>query len=297
MSDIYYVYYYLRSQDSSTAKAGTPYYVGEGKGNRIKDTSHNVKVPKNPECRIKIAENLTKELAQAIEILHISIWGRKDIGNGILHNRTSGGDGVKGHSDQTREKMRNAKLGRTFTMSESHKEAISQSRMGHEVTEETREKIRKKRALQMISPHSEETKQKLSKMRTGSNNPMFGKKHSPEIIEKIIEAGRNRVVSEETRKKISDKNTGKISSLKGKTRPKEVIEKILATKAEKKRQNPDKIIKRLPLSEETKRKIGDANRDRKLPPISDETREKLRQAALRHYASTKIEITDMDLEE
>lgn len=40
--------------------------------------------------------------------------------------------------------------------------------------------------------HTEETKRKLSEMRAGERNPFFGRKHSPESIERIREAGRGR---------------------------------------------------------------------------------------------------------
>ena len=90
------------------------------------------------------------------------------------------------------DKMSDAKKGRRYTMSEKHKKAISRSRIGHTVTEETREKIRIKRASQTVAPHSADAKHKISKKNSGTGNGMFGKKHSPEIIEKIREAGRLR---------------------------------------------------------------------------------------------------------
>ena len=260
----HYVYYYLRSQDTETARAGTPYYVGEGKGTRIKDKSHNVIVPQDETFRVKIAENLTKEQAQSIEILHITLWGRKDLGTGILHNKTAGGDGVTGHSDETRQKMREKKLGRKFTMSEAHKAAISKSRMGHAVSEETREKIREKRKNQVIPKHSEETKQRMSEMRMGENNPMYGKEFSEEHRRRLSESKKGIIFSEERRRNISESLKGKPSPTKGKPRPPEVIAKILETKKRKKLENPDVVVRRKPLSEETKRKIGEANRLRSI---------------------------------
>lgn len=54
----------------------------------------------------------------------------------------------------------------------------------------------------------------------GSNNSMFGKKHSEDTIKKMKEKSIGRCVSEETRKKISESNRGRPSNKKGTTNPK-----------------------------------------------------------------------------
>lgn len=102
----YYVYYYLREQDSQRAKAGTPYYVGKGRCNRI-HAKHRIGRPKRRDLRIKIAENLTSYQASQIEVLHIAIWGRVSNNTGILHNLTDGGDGVSGYkwTEEVRHKV------------------------------------------------------------------------------------------------------------------------------------------------------------------------------------------------
>jgi hypothetical protein len=110
-SHIYYVYYYLRSVDSKVAKAGTPYYVGKGKGNRYLQDHKHIPVPKSMSNIIKVAENLTNDMAKNIEILHIAIHGRIDIGTGILRNRTKGGDGCKEPNAESRIKMGHARGG------------------------------------------------------------------------------------------------------------------------------------------------------------------------------------------
>ena len=94
-NNTYYIYAYLRSKDSDTAKAGTPYYIGKGKGRRAWDKSHVVPVPSNKVLIVILENNLTEVGSLALERRYIAWFGRKDLKTGILLNKTAGGDGTQ----------------------------------------------------------------------------------------------------------------------------------------------------------------------------------------------------------
>jgi len=143
----FYTYAYLR-------KDGTPYYIGKGRDRRAFDKNHTVFVP--PEERILfLKKNLLEEEAYQHEIYMIAILGRKDLGTGILRNKTNGGDGVRG-----------------VLVTEEQRRYTSERQLG----EKNHFYGRK---------HTFETRRKMSEAQTGEKHAMFGRKHRLESREKI----------------------------------------------------------------------------------------------------------------
>jgi hypothetical protein len=87
---IYYVYAYLRKKDN------TPYYIGKGRGRRAFDKRHAISVPNDKSKIVFYQIGLTENDAFKLERAYIKLFGRKDIGTGILRN-LSDGDGVAGY--------------------------------------------------------------------------------------------------------------------------------------------------------------------------------------------------------
>jgi len=99
----FYTYAFLREDR-------TPYYIGKGTGRRIYSTNRTIKPPKDKSRTIFLKQNLTEEESFRHEIYMIAVLGRKDLGTGILINRTNGGEGSSGcvPSEQSRKKISEA---------------------------------------------------------------------------------------------------------------------------------------------------------------------------------------------
>jgi len=214
---MYYTYAYLREDK-------TPYYIGKGKGKRIYSTTRALKLPKDKSRIILLKQNLTEEEAFRHEIYMIALFGRKDLGTGILRNLTDGGEGASGRilTEETKKKIGEANKGKT--LSEENKRKISG--INHYLYGKT---------------HSEETRKKVSEALQGEKNHFYGKTHSEETIRKISEAKKN--PSKETRRKMSEAKKGRTAS-------------------EETRKKLSKAHKGKTLSEEHRRKMSESAKER-----------------------------------
>ena len=200
MEKTYYTYAYLREDM-------TPYYVGKGRGTRAYRRDRvGVKPPNNKDRILILKKDITEEEAFRHEIYMISVFGRKDLGTGILHNRTNGGDGGSGiifseetkrkiserqtcegnsfygrtHSSETIERMRVIKTGKV--QSQETRDKISAAKIGTPLSKETIEKIRNANLGKTIP---QKVRDKISKSLRGDKHYMFGKSLPQETKDKI----------------------------------------------------------------------------------------------------------------
>ena len=116
-----------------------PIYVGKGKENRYRDHFNNKTRLGNFLCKrlreglrlvpdITYFENEKEALDYEIEL--ISFYGRDDTGTGTLFNLTEGGEGISGliHTEETRQKIRDAILGKTLSVETKRK--MSEAKLG-----------------------------------------------------------------------------------------------------------------------------------------------------------------------
>jgi hypothetical protein len=194
MKNQYYTYAYLRED-------GTPYYIGKGKGYRLRyKHRQGIKVP--PLERVLVLKkNLTEEQAFRHEIYMIAVLGRKDLGTGILRNLTSGGEGSSGWnpSVEWREEARQRQLGRkhSYESIEKRRQKLQGMKRGPETIQKQKENCFRPSGYFWITdgvsekwvepetiipkdwdkgrkPTSEETRKVMSDRFSGKGNPMFG---------------------------------------------------------------------------------------------------------------------------
>ena len=166
----FYTYAYLREDR-------TPYYIGKGSGRRVYSNKGRPCKKPTKDKIIFLKQNLTEEEAFKHEIYMIAVFGRIDLGTGILHNMTNGGEGGSGRvlSEETRRKLSDANRGKNHP------------NYGKTTSLETKAKMSASKKNM-----SDETRAKYSAANAGENHPFYGKTHSPETRAKYSAARKGR---------------------------------------------------------------------------------------------------------
>ena len=176
-----------------------PFYIGIGsdekylRANSNKNRNlHWLNIVSKTEYEVEILfEHDDYEFIKEKEIEFIKLYGRQDSLKGTLCNLTDGGDGCLGliHSDDSKLKM-------------------SIPNKGKIISKEQRDKVSLVHKGKILS---DEHKNKISLANSGVNNPMYGKKFSPEHIKKKIDSSKKGELS--SKSKLSNKDVLSIREL------------------------------------------------------------------------------------
>ena len=186
-AEMYYTYAYLRED-------GTPYYIGKGKGDRAyRKVGKPCATPKDKSKIIQLKTNLTEEEAFNHERYMIFILGRKDLGTGILLNKSDGGEGRSGYIPTEELKRNQSERMRGENNPLYGKRGKDSPRYGKRHTQETKDKIRNSLKGNVISQKCREVVSEKNKVnQLGEKNSFYGRKHTEESRRKMREAAKRR---------------------------------------------------------------------------------------------------------
>jgi hypothetical protein len=152
----YYTYAYLRENR-------TPYYIGKGSGRRAYSLNHRINIP--PKDRILILKKFANESdALKHEMYMIAVFGRKDLGTGILQNLSDGGTGgASGYVTTPKVRlMRSSRMmGNKIWSGKTHdkeaREKVSKAKKGKKLSKDHIDKLKKSHSLEweVTSPEGE----------------------------------------------------------------------------------------------------------------------------------------------
>lgn len=216
-----YVYRHIRMDKNE------PFYIGIGsdcEGNYTRANSahrrnnHWKSIVKNTNYCIDIMlDELTWNFACEKEVEFIKMYGRRNIGTGVLVNLTDGGEGLVGlvhkkHTKEAKRKISEAGKGNKHSLgrklSEEHKKKLSRIHKGRVMPEEHRLRLIE---LNKTRQWTDEAKDKIRKLKIGRVNSdstrlkisqaKMGKTHSQETKNKISLALKGKVLSHERKEK------------------------------------------------------------------------------------------------
>lgn len=180
---------YLRVKNSKHGNAGTPYYVGKGKGMRAYSKNRRVRPPEDKSRIVFVVRSLSEEDAHSEEKRLIAVYGRIDNGTGCLRNLTDGGEGQCGVrlSQKRRDEISRRMIGKKYALgwraTEEQKAKLSFALKGKSKPPRSAEHIKNACLAQLGKKQSPETIEKRVSRLRGKSRPPFNEEWKHKISE------------------------------------------------------------------------------------------------------------------